>query len=124
MVEFATQRRAAGASIEAAAQEAARLRFRPIVMTSLAFVRFADDFGITGVIGAGVSDDYWLVPFDANDPVHTPRDLDLANPMLIEALRTALAAGVDRLVTASLPASCRPRRRSRARARGWRRRST
>ncbi len=38
MVEFATQRRAAGASIEAAAQEAARLRFRPIVMTSLAFV--------------------------------------------------------------------------------------
>jgi acyl-homoserine-lactone acylase len=67
------------------------------------FVRFADDFGITGVIGAGVSDDYWLVPFDANDPVHTPRDLDLANPVLIEALRTALAAGVDRLVTASLP---------------------
>ena len=66
-------------------------------------MRFADDFGITGVIGAGVSDDYWLVPFDANDPVHTPRDLDLANPVLIEALRTALAAGVDRLVTASLP---------------------
>ena len=38
MVEFATQRRAAGATIEGAAQEAARLRFRPIVMTSLAFV--------------------------------------------------------------------------------------
>jgi HAE1 family hydrophobic/amphiphilic exporter-1/multidrug efflux pump len=38
MVEFATQRRAAGVSIEAAAQQAARLRFRPIVMTSLAFV--------------------------------------------------------------------------------------
>ncbi len=38
MVEFATQRRAAGASVEAAAQQAARLRFRPIVMTSLAFV--------------------------------------------------------------------------------------
>ncbi len=38
MVEFATQRRAAGATVEAAAQEAARLRFRPIVMTSLAFV--------------------------------------------------------------------------------------
>ena len=32
------QRRAAGATIEGAAQEAARLRFRPIVMTSLAFV--------------------------------------------------------------------------------------
>ncbi|MEO8277647.1 MAG: multidrug efflux RND transporter permease subunit [Thermoanaerobaculia bacterium] len=38
MVEFATQRRHAGATFEAAAQEAARLRFRPIVMTSLAFV--------------------------------------------------------------------------------------
>ena len=38
MVEFATQRRDAGATIEGAAQEAARLRFRPIVMTSLAFV--------------------------------------------------------------------------------------
>ena len=38
MVEFAEQRRAAGLSVEHAAGEAARLRFRPIVMTSLAFV--------------------------------------------------------------------------------------
>ncbi len=38
MVEFASQRHAAGLSVEAAAGEAARLRFRPIVMTSLAFV--------------------------------------------------------------------------------------
>ncbi len=38
IVEFATQRRAAGVSHEAAAAQAARLRFRPIVMTSLAFV--------------------------------------------------------------------------------------
>jgi multidrug efflux pump subunit AcrB len=38
IVEFASQRRAAGLSFEAAAREAARLRFRPIVMTSLAFV--------------------------------------------------------------------------------------
>ncbi len=38
MVEFATQRQAAGLSHEIAAREAARLRFRPIVMTSLAFV--------------------------------------------------------------------------------------
>ena len=38
MIEFATQRREAGASTEAAASEAARLRFRPIVMTSAAFM--------------------------------------------------------------------------------------
>ena len=53
MVEFATQRREAGASIEAAAQQAARLRFRPIVMTSLAFV-----LGVSPLVfstGAGAS---------------------------------------------------------------------
>jgi HAE1 family hydrophobic/amphiphilic exporter-1 len=38
IVEFARELRHAGRSIQAAAVEAARLRFRPIVMTSLAFV--------------------------------------------------------------------------------------
>jgi len=38
IVEFATQRHEAGLAHEAAAAQAARLRFRPIVMTSLAFV--------------------------------------------------------------------------------------
>lgn len=38
IVEFAAQKRAAGMSVVEAAIEAARLRFRPIVMTSLAFV--------------------------------------------------------------------------------------
>jgi HAE1 family hydrophobic/amphiphilic exporter-1/multidrug efflux pump len=38
IVEFAAQKRAAGFSVVDAALEAARLRFRPIVMTSLAFV--------------------------------------------------------------------------------------
>src|SRR5262245_5870745 len=38
IVEFAKLRRAQGASIENAAEEAARLRFRPILMTSLAFL--------------------------------------------------------------------------------------
>jgi multidrug efflux pump len=53
MVEFATQRREKGVAIEAAAQEAARLRFRPIVMTSLAFV-----LGVTPLVfstGAGAA---------------------------------------------------------------------
>ncbi|MCC8995815.1 MAG: multidrug efflux RND transporter permease subunit [Nitrosomonas sp.] len=38
IVEFANQRRAAGYSLTDAALEAARLRLRPIVMTSLAFI--------------------------------------------------------------------------------------
>ncbi len=38
IVEFARQRRAEGLSIEDAALEAARLRFRPILMTSFAFI--------------------------------------------------------------------------------------
>jgi multidrug efflux pump len=38
IVEFAMQQRRAGRSIIDAADEAARLRFRPIVMTSLAFI--------------------------------------------------------------------------------------
>src|SRR5690606_35655759 len=37
-VEFAAQRRGQGLSVHDAAVEAARLRFRPIVMTSLAFI--------------------------------------------------------------------------------------
>jgi HAE1 family hydrophobic/amphiphilic exporter-1/multidrug efflux pump len=38
IVEFANQRYAAGASLTDAALEAARLRFRPIIMTSMAFI--------------------------------------------------------------------------------------
>jgi HAE1 family hydrophobic/amphiphilic exporter-1 len=38
IVEFAREQRAAGKSIEEAARESARLRFRPILMTSFSFV--------------------------------------------------------------------------------------
>ena len=38
IVEFAVQRRKAGLSLVASAIEAARLRLRPIIMTSMAFV--------------------------------------------------------------------------------------
>ena len=38
IVEFAVQRRRAGKTLLAAALEAARLRLRPIIMTSLAFI--------------------------------------------------------------------------------------
>lgn len=32
----------------------------------------------------------WTVPFDPNDPVGTPRDLDQANPLVVKAMRDAL----------------------------------
>jgi multidrug efflux pump subunit AcrB len=38
IVEFANHRRAAGMPLREAAAEAARLRFRPIIMTSMAFI--------------------------------------------------------------------------------------
>ena len=53
MVEFASQRAEAGAPLLEAAREGARLRFRPIVMTSLAFV-----LGVTPLVfstGAGAA---------------------------------------------------------------------
>jgi acyl-homoserine-lactone acylase len=33
----------------------------------------------------------WLTPFDPNDPVNTPRDLNAANPLVVQAMRDALA---------------------------------
>jgi acyl-homoserine-lactone acylase len=34
---------------------------------------------------------YWQVPFDENDPVDTPRDLDENNPQVIQAMKDAIA---------------------------------
>ena len=45
----------------------------------------------------------WAVPFDEADPVHTPRDVDLANPAVVDAIRSALAGAESRLETAGLP---------------------
>ena len=33
----------------------------------------------------------WLRPFSADDPVHTPRSLNVANPLVVQAMRDALA---------------------------------
>ena len=33
----------------------------------------------------------WLTPFSASDPVNTPRDLNAANPQVVQAMRDALA---------------------------------
>ena len=53
IVEFARQRRANGASIVDAALEAARLRLRPIIMTSLAFILGVSPLLIANGAGAG-----------------------------------------------------------------------
>jgi acyl-homoserine-lactone acylase len=45
----------------------------------------------------------WAVPFDATDPVHTPRKLNTADPAVVEAVKQAIADGVDRLVAAGIP---------------------
>ncbi|MGH3364824.1 MAG: penicillin acylase family protein [Nocardioidaceae bacterium] len=38
----------------------------------------------------------WQVPFDASDPVGTPRDLNEANPLVVKAMQDALAYLEDR----------------------------
>ncbi len=53
IVEFATEQVAAGASVRDAALEAARERFRPILMTSLAFILGVSPLIIASGAGAG-----------------------------------------------------------------------
>ena len=45
----------------------------------------------------------WAVPFDAADPVHTPRDLNTAKTEVVEAVKKALAGGVAKLLAAGIP---------------------
>jgi acyl-homoserine-lactone acylase len=44
----------------------------------------------------------FAVPFDVNDPVHTPRGLAIQSPAAREAVRTALAAAQQRLAQAGI----------------------
>ncbi|SMH62515.1 efflux RND transporter permease subunit [Azospirillum agricola] len=53
IVEFAVQLRQEGRSVQEAAMEAAKLRFRPIVMTSLAFILGCVPLAISAGAGAG-----------------------------------------------------------------------
>ncbi len=61
IVEFAVELRGQGMALEKAAEEAARLRFRPIIMTSLAFIlgclplAFSSGAGAASRISIGVS---------------------------------------------------------------------
>ena len=38
------------------------------------------------------TEDYWQVPFDPNDPVNTPRDLNENDPQVVQAMKDAIAA--------------------------------
>lgn len=40
----------------------------------------------------------WAVPFDANDSVHTPRDMNVSDPAVVEAVRAELGDTVNELV--------------------------
>jgi len=40
----------------------------------------------------------WLTPFDPSDPLNTPRDLNTANPLLVQAMSDAIAALRDEKV--------------------------
>ncbi len=45
----------------------------------------------------------WLTPFDPNDPVNTPRDLNAANPQVVQAMSDALAYLQDKHVPFDAP---------------------
>jgi len=47
--------------------------------------------------------DLWAVPFDSGDPVYTPRDLNIANVAVVEAVKQSLANAVEKLSDAGIP---------------------
>ncbi len=49
------------------------------------------------------TEELWAVPFDAADPVNTPRDLNTGNGSVVEAVKQSLADGAARLVEAGIP---------------------
>ena len=49
------------------------------------------------------TDALWRVPFDANDPVGTPRDLNELNPQVVQAMRDALAYLQDKGIPFDAP---------------------
>ena len=45
----------------------------------------------------------WATPFDAKNPIHTPRGLRASDPAVAQGVRRALAEAVTRLATARIP---------------------
>ncbi len=83
IVEYASLKRGEGYSTAAAAIEAARLRFRPIVMTSLAFILGVVPLAFSSGAGAGARH----LGRHRRDGRHAGRDLprDLLRAVLLQA---------------------------------------
>ena len=47
-------------------------------------------------VAAGPADPVWLTPFDPHDPLNTPRDLNVTNPQVIQAMSDAISSLRDR----------------------------
>ena len=50
------------------------------------------------------TENLWAVPFDVTDPVHTPRDLNVGDNAVVEAVKEALVGAVATLSAAGIPA--------------------
>ena len=48
-------------------------------------------------------DNFWVVPFDPNDPVGTPNTVNVDDPDVIEAVRAGIGTAVDFLVGEGIP---------------------
>ena len=48
------------------------------------------------------TENFWAIPFNAADPVNTPRQLNTADEAVVEAVKQAFADGVDTLVAAGI----------------------
>ena len=49
------------------------------------------------------TENLWAIPFDAADPVNTPRELNVTDSDVLEAARQGLADAVDKLTAAGIP---------------------
>ncbi len=97
VVEYARQRRAEGMEIVAAAVEGARLRFRPILMTSFAFILGVFPLVVATGAGAGARRSIGIAGLQRHDRVDLPRRrvcslilcCDAAHPGAMDASRRA-----------------------------------
>ena len=52
-------------------------------------------------------EDLWAVPFDADDPINTPRGVNLDNPAVRQAVADALGTAITTLTEANIPLNAR-----------------
>ncbi len=49
------------------------------------------------------SGSFWVVPFDPEDPVHTPRELNVSDTAVVEGVKASVGAAADEIVRRGLP---------------------